>query len=375
MHSWHFANEDRVPSPALIYYRDGIEKNTAETIRIAGGAERMWPHVKTHKMAEMIRLQMAMGICRFKCATVSEIRMVAQEGAEHVLWAYPVVGPNVEKFIGLTQEFPGCCLYALEDDLDALQALCDAAQKQGVRLNVLLDVNIGMNRTGMAPDRVVGACRAAEKMPGVKICGLHCYDGHIHDHSLEERFSHASAGTETAMRLRAQLQQEGFDAGIIIMGGTPTFPCHAQMKNVFLSPGTLFVSDAGYHKSFPDIAVEPAAAVLTRVISHPAPGLFTLDTGTKAVSADATPRGVLAGMEEKCEDVLSSEEHWVFRMKPGFEVERPAIGTVLFVIPTHICPTTAMYDAAYVCAGGKIVDIWKVAARERVGGTALEDLL
>lgn len=132
-------------------------------------------------MAEMIRVQMTMGICRFKCATLSEIRMVAQEGAEYVLWAYPVVGPNVGKFIGLMQEFLGCCLYTLEDDLDALQVLCDAAQKQSMRLNVPLDVNITMNRTGMTPDWVVGAYRAEEKMSGVKICGLHCYDGHIHD--------------------------------------------------------------------------------------------------------------------------------------------------------------------------------------------------
>lgn len=375
MITYHFEHEEKIPSPALVYYKDQIEKNTEKAIAIAGGAERMWPHVKTHKMAEMIKMQISMGIRRFKCATVSEIRMTAAAGAEHIVWAYPLVGPNVGLFLALVREFPSCTLYALEDDFGALKALSDAAAKAGIRANVLLDVNIGMNRTGMSPSDVVETYRRAAGMPGVAIRGLHCYDGHIHDHDFEERIGHAKSGAETANELRAQLKAEGFDAGIIIMGGTPTFPCHTNMENVFLSPGTLFVSDHGYQTSFPDIDMVPAAAVLTRVISHPAEGLFTLDTGTKAISADANPRGVLFGMEGKCEPILSSEEHWVFQMNPGFEAERPAIGSILFAIPTHICPTTAMYDAAYICSGGKIVDLWTVAGRERVGKAALEDLL
>ena len=153
----------------------------------------------------------------------------------------------------------------------------------------------------------------------------------------------------------------------MIMGGTPTFPCHARRPGVFLSPGTLFISDAGYAAAFPDIPVVPAAAVLTRVISHPADGLFTLDTGYKAVSADPVgARGQLAGYEALCDDVLSSEEHWVFRMRPGHEHERPSIGSVLYVIPTHICPTTCLYDAAYVVSDGRLCDLWPVAARDRV---------
>lgn len=148
------------------------------------------------------------------------------------------------------------------------------------------------------------------------------------------------------------------------MGGTPTLPSHAQMQNVFLSPGTLFVSDAGYPKAsrispwnWSQWCSSASFRIPRRGCSRwiLAPGPFR-----------PMPRGVLAGMEEKCEGVLGSEEHWVFRMKPGFEAERPAIGTVLFVILTHICPTTAMYDAADACAGGRIMDLWKVAARERM---------
>lgn len=374
MISYKVESEARIPSPALIYYRDVIEQNTAEAIRIAGGPERMWPHVKTHKMAELVRMQVNMGIRRFKCATVSEICMTAEAGAEHILWAYPVLGPNVAQFIALVKRYPDCTIYALEDDFQALEALNAACVQAGIIANVLLDVNIGMNRTGMQPKAVPEFYRKAAALPGVALRGLHCYDGHIHDHSLVERTEHASAGAAAAMNARKTLRQEGYDCGIVILGGTPTFPCHAEVKDVFLSPGTLFVSDYGYLTAFPDIGVIPAAAVLTRVISHPADGLFTLDTGVKAVSADANPRGVLVGLEDKCRPVLSSEEHWVFEMKPEYRSLRPAVGTVLYVIPTHVCPTTALYDAVYVCSEGKIVDIWKVAARDRVGAFSLEDV-
>jgi D-serine deaminase-like pyridoxal phosphate-dependent protein len=211
MITYHFEQEERIPSPALIYYRDEIEANTRKAIEMAGGAARMWPHVKTHKMAEMIRMQVDMGIRRFKCATVSEIRMTAAQGAEHILWAYPILGPNVKKFLELVQEFPACTLYALEDDFGALKALSDAAQAQGMCVNVLLDVNVGMDRTGMPLENVIGFYRTAAARTGVKIRGLHCYDGLIHDHDLAARQAHADGGAEKAHAVRMQLREEGFD--------------------------------------------------------------------------------------------------------------------------------------------------------------------
>ncbi|MDO4739784.1 MAG: D-TA family PLP-dependent enzyme [Eubacteriales bacterium] len=375
MNRYHFAQEEKIPSPALIYYRDQIERNTEEAIRVAGGSERLWPHVKTHKMAEMLQMQLGMGIRRFKCATASEVAMTARAGAEHILWAYPVVGPNAVRFVRFVREFPGCTFYALCDNIVQAQGLSEAAQREGVEANVLLDVNVGMDRTGLSPAAAPEFFRSAQALPNIRMRGLHCYDGHIHDHGLARRQERAAVGAKCASLLRAELAAQGFDCGVVIMGGTPTFPCHAHEEGVFLSPGTLFVSDHGYCSSFPDIAVQPAAAVLARVVSHPAEGLFTIDAGVKAISADASPRGVIAGMEDKCEPVLCNEEHWVFSMRAGFAQERPAIGTILYVIPGHICPTNAMYDAAYVCSGGQLVGIWRVAARDRVGDVSLGELL
>ena len=105
--SWHeVVNVREVASPALLVYPDRIEENIRRMIQIAGGTERLRPHVKTHKLAEVIRIQMEHGIGKFKCATVAEAEMTASCNAEDVLLAYQPVGPNVERLVRLAKTFP-----------------------------------------------------------------------------------------------------------------------------------------------------------------------------------------------------------------------------------------------------------------------------
>src|SRR5437879_3411572 len=101
-----FKNVDDVPSPALLVYPDRVEENIQRMIAIAGGVERLRPHIKTHKLAEVVRMQMAVGITKFKCATIAEAEMATGCGALDVMLAYQPVGPNVERFIQLVKRFP-----------------------------------------------------------------------------------------------------------------------------------------------------------------------------------------------------------------------------------------------------------------------------
>jgi D-serine deaminase-like pyridoxal phosphate-dependent protein len=150
---------------------------------------------------------------------------------------------------------------------------------------------------------------------------------------------------------------------VIIAGGTPSFPCHAVHSDWYLSPGTSFIHDFGYDTNFPDLACTPAAVVASRVVSHPAPYTFTCDCGVKAIATDPMPeRGTIAGLPE-AKTVMQNEEHWVFRLPE--EIPVPAIGTVLYIIPTHICPTSALYPEILVAKDGQITETWPVTARNR----------
>src|SRR5438309_882794 len=105
--SWHeISNVAEIDSPALLIYPDRVEENVRRMIAITGGPERLRPHVKTHKLTEIVQMQMAMGIAKFKCATIAEAEMVAGCGAPDVLLAYQPVGPKVQRFVQLIKKFP-----------------------------------------------------------------------------------------------------------------------------------------------------------------------------------------------------------------------------------------------------------------------------
>ena len=362
-----FSLEDtqQIVSPALIYDLQIIERNVDRMIQMAGGAQRLWPHVKTHKCADMVKLLMGKGISRFKCATIAEGEMVGQCGAAQAILSYPLVGPNIARFIRLAEAFPKTEYFAIGDDEEQIRLLSDAARQAGMRVNFLLDINDGLNRTGVCTARAGDLYRKAAAMPGIRIRGMHVYDGHRHEGQLAQRGENVRNDVLPVYALRGELEKEGLDCGIMVMGGTPSFPCHAGYPDVFLSPGTCLIEDYGYASSFPDLPFEIGAMVLTRVVSHPAPGVFTLDLGYKGVAADpAIPRAVIAGYEDAV-TLMQNEEHWVLRMPEGREAERPQIGQVLYAAPVHICPTSALYPSILVAKEGKIVAEWPVTARNR----------
>ncbi len=363
---YRLANEAEIASPALIYYPELIRRNTLQTIEMAGGAERLWPHVKSHKMAELIDMQLAMGIRRFKCATLAELELIAGRGAAHVLLAYPLVGPNIGRFLDIVARYPETQFYALGDSFAALAALDAACAARNTRVRWLCDVNLGMDRTGVPLAELTEFCRAAAaRFAHLELVGLHCYDGQNHQGDPAERGAAVAAQMAPAFASRAALQAEGIALPIVIAGGSPTFPCHAGEAGVFLSPGTVFLWDWGYQTHFPDLPFVPAAALLTRVVSHPAPGVFTLDLGCKAIASDpADLRGHLLDVPG-AEPMFQSEEHWTWRMPAGREADRPEIGVALYVLPTHICPTTALYRAVKLGVNGRVEGEWVVAARNR----------
>ncbi|GHV13483.1 threonine aldolase [Spirochaetia bacterium] len=360
-------DEETIDSPALIYYQDIIEENIKKAVAMAGDADRLWPHVKSHKMEAMIRLQQTYGIRRFKCATIAEAEMVARcgpvgNGVQHILLSYPLVGPAIGRFIRLRERYTSSVFYAIGDDLEQLSLLGKAvlAAKQD-DLPVLVDVNMGMDRTGVSIENLEAFCMECGKIKGLSLQGLHCYDGHFSIKDRAEREQAVDKKTESLFKVKTALEKQGQKLPLMVMGGTPTFPCHLREQGSYLSPGTFFVQDWGYGSKYRDLDFTPGAALLTRVVSRPAKGLFTVDLGYKAIAADpAGQRGIIAGLPQ-AEPIGHSEEHWVFRIAG----EVPPIGTVLYVLPTHICPTSALYPGAYVVRGGRLVNYWEVTARNR----------
>lgn len=363
--TYRLKDEATILTPALICYPDIINRNIARMIHRAGTADALWVHVKSYKTPEIVRMLMKAGVKRLKCATIAEAEMVATCGAEYILLAYPLVGPDIRRFITLMAVYASTVFYAIGDNQGMLEELSRMACEERARVKVLMDVNNGLNRTGVSVQRLEAAYEAASSLPGLEVCGLHVYDGHRHETDAQQRQRRVDEDMAGVYAVRSSLLRKGFRCDTLVLGGTPSFPCHAGQKGVFLSPGTCVLQDAGYAKTYPDLPFEAAAVVLTRVVSHPADDLFTMDMGYKAVAADpAIPRAMLLGYEQ-AQTVMQNEEHWTLRMPDSQFAQRPAIGQELYAVPWHICPTVALYGEMLVAQNGCIAGTWPIVARDR----------
>ncbi len=354
--------ESEVHSPSLLVYPELVEENIKTMIRMTGGPDKLRPHVKTHKMAEVIRLQLEQGITKFKCATIAEAELLGECEAPDVLLAMQPVGPNIGRFLDLTERYPDTVFSTLVDHESAIPAIGTQARERGVKVPLYLDLNIGMDRTGIRPsEKAQSLYRMISEHDGLIPAGLHAYDGHIRNPDIDERRKVCNAAFEAVNQMWSELKKAGFPVKEVIAGGSPTFPIHAKREGVIASPGTTLLWDARYSESFPDMDFRIAAVLLTRVISKPAEGILCLDLGHKSVAPEMDfPRVRILGMEST-EQIGQSEEHLVLKTK---EADHIPIGKVCYAIPMHICPTVAKYPEALTVVKGQVTGAWKVAARD-----------
>ena len=220
-------------SPSLIYYEDIIRGNIKRAVEIAGDAGRLWPHMKTHKMSEMIRLHLEAGVTRFKCATIAESEMVAACGVKDIVLAYPLVGPNIKRFAALNEGYPDARFWAIGDDLEQLALLGRAFVSKGKKARLLIDINAGNNRTGVAFEGVAELYRACAALEGISVDGLHCYDGHNNNPDRSVRDAFAAQTYDSVSDIKKELEADGLCVEIIILGGTPSFLCYAAYRASF----------------------------------------------------------------------------------------------------------------------------------------------
>lgn len=265
---------ESLPSPQLVIFKDRLLANLYGMIRMAGSPHRLRPHCKTHKMASVIRLWVERGVVKHKAATIAECEMLAMAGATDVLFAYNPVGPNLERIVRLAQMYPQCQFTVTADSDAPMKALSAAASKGNVTIGVMLDVNVGMNRTGITPETpgIVELYSLTGTLPGLRSAGFHVYDGHQRQVSLDDRKAAVAAEWPRVQNLKACCEAAGANVPKLACGGTPSFPCYAAMTDpsIELCPGTCVFHDAGYGMTFPDLPFEPAAWIVTRVVSRPA---------------------------------------------------------------------------------------------------------
>jgi D-serine deaminase-like pyridoxal phosphate-dependent protein len=364
---WDIENAYVLETPALLVSPAMIARNLDRTIADAGGAHRLWPHVKTHKLAPVMRMSRERGISHFKCATLAEAEMCGAAGAERVLLAMAVTGCNLKVLRELARSFPRTRFASLADCGEHLDAL-EAAALPGERIEVFLDLDCGMGRTGIAPSTEAEALwRSLCERRALFPAGLHTYDGHIQAGTTDELAAQVAESSAPVQALRERLALPA-----LIAGGTPSFPFHAARGDVAVSPGTTALWSWCIAEKCPEMRGYDYAAVLaTRVVSRPASGRLTLDLGHKAVAAEnPLSRRVKFPALPDAVVVSQSEEHLVVETSRTRDFPP---GTMLFGYPWHICPTVALHSHVAVVENHRAVGRWNVTARDRHSSLPLID--
>ena len=353
---------DRVLTPALLVYPELVDANIRATLRLTGDDPNRWrPHIKTAKIGSVIRQMIHHGIRAFKCSTTLELLTACEIGASDVLLAFPVTGANARRTVDLALRFPKTRVSVLVEAREQASFWRDSG------IGIFIDVNPGMNRTGIGQERTAEICDLARNI-GEAFRGLHYYDGHVAAADAPQRESASHAGYDRLIEIVRALSNAGCEPREVITSGTPAAPYALNHQGLRdgpfqhrISPGTVIYNDMTSLEQLPGLGYVPAAVILSTVISHPAPNIFTCDAGHKSVSADAgVPTCEIAGRPD-FKPLKPSEEHLTVDASAAGRV--PAVGSQLYLIPRHICPTVNNFDEALIVVGGEVRGIQRVTAR------------
>jgi D-threonine aldolase len=352
-------NIDELDSPALVVFPDRVKHNIQLAIDMIGDVTRLRPHIKTNKSKEVSQLMLDAGITKFKCATIAEAEMLAQCNAPDVLLAYQPLGPKLSRFVSLIQKYPATKFSCLTDNITAAEEQSNVSNQNGLSVPVSIDLNVGMNRTGISPVKnAVELFNHCKTLKGITVAGLHAYDGHIREIDFESKKQKCDEAFASVEKLNEELKLP-----VIIMGGSPAFSVHCKRKNIECSPGTFVYWDKGYSDLCPEQKFLPAAVLVTRIISLPASDKICLDLGHKSVAAEnEISKRVFFLNAEGLKPVSQSEEHLVLETN---EAHSYKAGDIFYGLPYHVCPTVALYERVYTIENGNVTGEWKNVARDR----------
>ncbi len=358
--------ERELATPALLLDLDAFEANLKTMADVvAHRGRKLRPHVKAHKSAIVGRRQIEAGAVGLCCATVLEAETMAAAGLDGLLLTTPVVTPSmIRRLVAARGRISDLAVVVdSEAGMAALAAAADPAHPIGV----LIDIDIGQNRTGVTePEQAVRLARRIVAEPGLRYRGVQAYYGHLqHVPTLAERLEKAREKWARLATFTDALRTAGLPAEIISGGGTGTH--HADLEHgpfTEIQPGSYLFMD----KQYGAIEMMPGGSsfrtsltVAGRITSTAQPDRVIIDAGLKAMATEAGPALVASGAPGDVTYQFMGDEHGGLRIAEG--ASRPALGDLVTLIAPHCDPTVNLHAWLHVVRQGRLVDIWPIEAR------------
>jgi D-serine deaminase-like pyridoxal phosphate-dependent protein len=358
-----------LPTPALVVDVEAMESNlqTMKTF-YQGKKAKLRPHTKTHKCPLLAKRQLADGAVGVCAAKVSEAEVMVEAGIENVLITSPVVTKEkIERVIAIAKKSPGVAIVV--DQPQNVRDFDEAARAAGIKLSVLIDLNVGNDRTGIVPGQA--ALDLAEAIRGsssLKFMGLQAYAGHLqHLRGFEYRRQASETAMGRAAEFKQKLEKAGFEVPILTGGGTGTYNIDSEVDGVTdIQVGSYLFMDVNYRnvggKNGPVYDdFRPSLLVLATAISQPTKGRITIDAGYKAFATDQEPPDPLSlpGVSYR----WAGDEHGILEFRDPRGPGEVKLGDKVLMIASHCDPTVNLYDHYYPFRNERVEEMWPIAAR------------
>jgi D-serine deaminase-like pyridoxal phosphate-dependent protein len=351
-----------VDTPSLLLDADALQANIKRMASYFAGRQcKLRPHFKSHKCAQIAKLQMQAGAVGITCAKLGEAEVLADAGIRDILIANQIVGPlKIGRLVELaTRAEPIVAV----DSLENVRMLSEFASKAKVVIGVLVEVDIGMNRCGVqAGTPALELARVVSTSPGLKFKGLQGYEGHIVDLRDEaERTEKVRTGLGPLIETRRLLENSGIPIDIVTGGGTGTYTITGNFPGMDeVQAGSYACMDWWYS----DIRSEfqQAQTILAAIISRPSTQMAIVDVGRKGIGAEFGPPRV-KDLPDATVSKFGSEEHAGVSFS---ESSNLPVGARLELIPSHGCTTCNLYREYVVHRNGVVTDVWPIEGSGRM---------
>jgi D-serine deaminase-like pyridoxal phosphate-dependent protein len=353
-------HKSELDTPALLIDLDTLDRNIAKMVELLrGGSCGLRPHFKAHRTPAIMRRQLAAGGHGVTCAKLGEAEHLADEGLDHFLVANEIYGDlKWDRLARLAQRVE---VMVGVDSAEAVRGMGRAARAAGTEVGVLVDVNSGLNRCGVAPGApALELARRVAEEPGLSLRGVMAYEGHVMGLGEEEKRAAAQAALGPVIESAEQIRADGLPVPIVSAGGTGTFLATSRLPGITeLQCGTYAVMDILFHEQG-GAPFEYAVTVLTTVISRPTPSRAVTDAGKKGIHASFgwarpvnLPGAKLTGLHS---------EHGILELEG--EAQNLPHGAKVEFIPFYVEGTINLHDRMYVLQNDRVVDVWEVSGRD-----------
>jgi D-serine deaminase-like pyridoxal phosphate-dependent protein len=355
-------------TPALCIDLDKMERNLEEMSAAARSrGVGLRPHIKSHKMVEIGKRQMALGAVGLTTAKLSEAEVLAANGLRDLFICYPIIGEiKLRRLRDLARETN---LMTLVESEEGARGLSEAMRGEERPLDVLLDLDMGFHRVGVDEEHASGLARLVASLPGLRLRGVSTHEGSVY--GAADEASRAAVVQEQVgrmVKIANELRSQGHDIEIVSSGSTPGAKAALEVDGITeMRPGNYVFYDVMQVGLGVTDLDHCALSILAQVMSRQSPERGVIDAGSKAFSSDRgahgkgnmTGHGVVKGRPGITVERLSEEHGWL-HVAPG---ETLTIGDRLDIIPNHACVSTNLFNEVAVIRNEKVVDRWRVEAR------------